>query len=377
MLSLTYDDQFDSARAALAEARAQAARAGSLPRDIEVQCLNGEGELLVATGRADSAIRVLQRAVELTPEAAAMQGLESRNDLAGALRAAGRTREATRVQQGILVQLDSSGYTDTDLYRPVLSFLASAMAELGEFRALDSIAGAYLRGLDATYGKGAADGRIATIYGLNKLRMGDIDSAALWLAAAVRDTSETSRLVTAAWLPPARMQLLLEQGKLAEARKAAASLARDTPTRRVTQAWLRACLRRAGGDPAGARVLLDSALAAESAAGKPAPYLVYALLTAAEWRLHDGDFHAADSLARVVIDAAGLDSLALVRSAHVGRAELVRARAAAAGGDSTAALGAARRAATALTNGFGAANRQTVAALGLRDSLEARLARSR
>jgi eukaryotic-like serine/threonine-protein kinase len=377
MLSLTYDDQFDSARAALAEARAQAARAGSLPRDIEVQCLNGEGELLVATGRADSAIRVLQRAVELTPEAAAMQGLESRNDLAGALRAAGRTREATRVQQGILVQLDSSGYTDTDLYRPVLSFLASAMAELGEFRALDSIAGAYLRGLDATYGKGAADGRIATIYGLNKLRMGDIDSAALWLGAAARDTSETSRLVTAAWLPPTRMQLLLEQGKLAEARKAAASLARDTPTRRVTQAWLRACLRRAEGDPAGARVLLDSALAAESAAGKPAPYLVYALLTAAEWRLHDGDFHAADSLAGVVIDAAGLDSLALVRSAHVGRAELVRARAAAAGGDSTAALGAARRAATALTNGFGAANRQTVGALGLRDSLEARLARSR
>ncbi len=377
MLSLTYDDQFDSARAALAEARAQAVRAGSLPREIEVQCLDGEGQLLVATGQADSAIRLLQLAVELTPEPAAMQGLESRNDLAAALRAAGRTREATRVQQSILVQLDSSGYTDTDLYRPVLSFLASAMAELGEFRALDSIAGAYLRGLDATYGKGAADGRIATIYGVNKLRMGDTDSAALWLAAAARDTSETSRLVTAGWLPPIRTQLLLEQGNLAEARKAAASLTRDTPTRRVTQAWLRARLRRAEGDRAGARAMLDSALAVESSAGKPAPYLVYALLTAAEWRLHDGDFPAADSLARVAIEAAGLDSLALIRSAHVGRAELVRARAAAAGGDSAAALAAARRAATALTNGFGSANRQTVAARGLCDSLEHQLARFR
>jgi hypothetical protein len=129
--------------------------------------------------------------------------------------------------------------------------------------------------------------------------------------------------------------------------------------------------------PAGARAMLDSALVAESAAGKPAPYVVYALLTAAEWRLYDGDFHEADSLARVVTDAAGLDSLALVRSAHVGRAELVRARAAAAGEDSAAAVGAARRAATALTNGFGPANQQTVEARALRDSLEELIARFR
>jgi eukaryotic-like serine/threonine-protein kinase len=377
MLSLIYDDQLDSARAALAEARAQQRRTGSLPREIEVECLNAEGQLLVATGRPDSAIHLLRRAVQLTPDPTALQSLESRNDLAGALRAAGRTREAARVQQDILFQMDSSGYAPTDIYPTVLGFLAAALAELGEFRALDSIAGAYIRGLEATYGGGAVVGRVAALYGITKLRKGDLDSAAAWLDAAVRDTSESARLVTGMWLPPARMQLLLEQGRLAEARKAVAALATDTPGRRIGAVWLRARLRRAEGDPTGARAMLDSALVAESAAGKPAPYLVYALLTAAEWRLHDGDFHAADSLARVVIDAAGLDSLALSRSAHVGRAELVRARAAAAGGDSAAAVAAARRAATALTNGFGPMNQFTMEARGLRDSLEEPLARAR
>jgi len=370
VLSLTYDDQLDSARAALAGARAQARRAGSLPREIEVQCLDAEGQFQVASGRPDSAIHLLRRAVELTPEPDAMQGLESRNDLASALRAAGRTREATRVQQGILFQLDSSGYTDTDIYPPVLAFLASALAELGEFRGLDSIAGAFIRGSQATYGRGAVDGRIAAIYGINKLRMGDIDSAAAWLAAAVRDTSQTARLVTAMWLPPAQTQLYLEQGRLADARRAAAALARDTPTRRITAAWLRARLRRAEGGAVGARVMLDSALVAEAAAAKPAPPLVYALLTAAEWRQHDGDVRGADSLAGLAIRAAGLDSLALSRSAHVGRAELVRARAAAARGDSAAAVQAARRAAAALANGFGRGHPLTLEAEVLRDSLE-------
>jgi len=370
VLSLTYDDQLDSARAALAGARAQARRAGSLPREIEVQCLDAEGQFQVASGRPDSAIHLLRRAVELTPEPDAMQGLESRNDLASALRAAGRTREATRVQQGILFQLDSSGYTDTDIYPPVLAFLASALAELGEFRGLDSIAGAFIRGSQATYGRGAVDGRIAAIYGINKLRMGDIDSAAAWLAAAVRDTSQTARLVTAMWLPPAETQLYLEQGRLADARRAAAALARDTPTRRITAAWLRARLRRAEGGAVGARVMLDSALVAEAAAAKPAPPLVYALLTAAEWRQQDGDVRGADSLAGLAIRAAGLDSLALSRSAHVGRAELVRARAAAARGDSAAAVQAARRAAAALANGFGRGHPLTLEAEVLRDSLE-------
>jgi hypothetical protein len=219
--------------------------------------------------------------------------------------------------------------------------------------------------MEATYGKGAAGGRAATLYGLTRLRMGDLDSAAAWLDAAVRDTSQIARLVTSAWLPSALTQLYIEQGRLGEARQAAATLPNDTPGRRITGAWLRACLRRAQGDSAGARAMLDSALVAVNAADKPAPNMVYALLTAAEWRDQRGDLRGADSLAALAISAAGLDSLAMSRSAHVGRAELLRARFAAAKGDQAAAVQAARRAQLALANGLGPAHPLTAEAKAL------------
>jgi tetratricopeptide (TPR) repeat protein len=368
VLSLADDGLLDSAQASLAAAREQMSRAGSVPLEIEIQCLDAQGQYLVAAGRPDSAILVLRRAVQLTPDPEMMQGLESRNDLAGALRSVGRTREATQVQREILAHLASSGYGNTEVYPTVLSFLGSALAELGEFRALESILGAYIGGLEATYGKGAVDGRTASLYGITKLRMGDTDSAAAWLEAAVRDTSQTSRLVTAAWLRPALTQLYIEQGRLADARRAAATLPRDTPTRRVTGAWLGARLRRASGDSAGGRAMLDSALVAEHAPERPAPYMIYALLTAAEWRREDGDLREADSVAALAIAAAGLDSLAMSRSAHVGRAELIQAGVAAAKGDNVAAIQAARRAQRALENGLGPHHPLTSEAEALIDS---------
>jgi hypothetical protein len=86
---------------------------------------------------------------------------------------------------------------------------------------------------------------------------------------------------------------------------------------------------------------------------------VYALLTAAEWRRDDGLGADADSLARIAAAAAALDSLAPRRSAHVGRAELIRAQVADAAGRGEAARETARRAWVALRSGFGASNRYT------------------
>jgi serine/threonine-protein kinase len=369
VLGLTFDDQLESARTALAEARAAAVRAGGLPRDIEASCLNSEGQYLVAAGLPDSAIRTLEKAVRLTGDSDAPMALESRNTLAAALRAAGRTREATGYLESILLELDSTGYVETDVYPTVFAFLAGALAELGEFRTLDSVAGIYVRRLESVHGTGAVPGQVATVYGFNKLRKGEIDSAAAWLAASARDTSETTRLANAMWLPPAKAQLLLEQGRLGEARQAVGGLATDTPARQVNVALLAARLRRAEGDTARAVVILDSALTANGATLKPAPRHVYALLTAAEWRLDAGDMAAADSLAGLAIAAATLDSLASSRSAHVGRAELVRGRVAAAASDAPAAAAAARRAVAALTNGFGPMHPLAVQASALRDSL--------
>jgi serine/threonine-protein kinase len=366
-LSLIYEEQFDSAQGVLTEARAELARAGPQAGDVDLHCLNAEGQLLAATGSPDSAITVLQKAVRLSGDNGPMT-LESMNNLATALRAAGQTREATRYQQRILLELDSTGYAETDIYPSVLSFLSGAMAELGEFRTFDSIAGIYIRRLEAVQGAGVIDGSASTIYGFNKLRMGQVDSASIWLAVAARDTGDAS-LANVGWLPPAVTQLLVEQGRIAEARREATKLPTGSPARRFTGVLLRARMRRAEGDAAGAWMALDSALRADVKPPKPTSHQVYGLLTAAEWRWSDRHPRQADSLAQLAIAAAALDSLTWTRSAHVGRANLIRARVAAEAGDSTSALREVSRAAVALANGFGPDHRLTREAQALRDSL--------
>jgi eukaryotic-like serine/threonine-protein kinase len=367
-LGLIYDEQYDSAQAVLVEARREWARAPARAPEVDVQCLNSEAQFLAATGAPDSAIVLLRKALELARDNRALM-LESLNNIATALRAAGQTREATRYQQQILLELDSTGYAETDIYAAVLSFLAGAMAELGEFRAFDSTAGIYVRRLEGVFGAGAIDGGVATIYGLNKLRMGDLDSAAAWLDVAARDTATSARLANVGWLPPARTQLLVEQGRIADARRAATRLPTDSPGRRFTGVLLRARMRRAEGDATGAQAALDSALRADVRPPKPASYLVYGLLTAAEWRWADGHARPADSLARLAISATALDSLTWSRSGHVGRAELLRARIAA-GSDPGGAARLAGRAATALANAFGPTHRMTREARALEDSLK-------
>jgi serine/threonine-protein kinase len=366
-LSYIFDEQFDSARAVLGQARAERARVTSGSRDIDVQCLNSEGQLLAATGFPDSAVGLLRQAVALSGTSGP-QTLSSLNNLAVALRAAGETREATRQQQRILLELDSTGYAETDIYPAVLAFLSGAMAELGEFRAFDSIAHTYVRRLEAVHGVGVIDAQVATLYGVNKLRRGDLDSAAVWLGTAARDTAAID-LVRVGWLPPAMTQLFVEQGRIAEARQAATTLPSDSPARRFTGVFLRARIRRAGGDAAGAWTALDSALRADVKLPKPASYLVYGILTAADWQRAAGHGRAADSLARLAIAATAVDPLAASRSAHVGRAELIRARVAAAAGDRGGALQAAGRAVPALANGYGPDYPLTREARALRDSL--------
>ncbi len=367
-LSYIFDEQFDSARTVLRQARAEWTPVGPRSRDVDVQCLNSEGQLLAATGFPDSAVGLLRKAVELSGPNGP-QTLSSLNTLAIALRAAGRTREATRYQQRILLELDSTGYAETDIYPSVLSFLMAAMGELGEFRAFDSIAHTYVGRLEAVHGAGVVGAEVATLYGINKLRRGDLDSAAAWLSAAAQDTGAAATIGQTGWLPPAMTQLLVDQGRIAEARQWATRLPIDSRNRRLTGVLLRARIRRAEGDAAGAWTSLDSALRDNVTLPKPAPYMVYAILTGAEWQSAGGHGREADSLAQLAIVATAVDSLALSRSAHVGQAELIRARVAAAAGDRAGALRAAARAAPALANGYGPEYRLAREAWALRDSL--------
>ena len=217
-------------------------------------------------------------------------------------------------------------------------------------------------------GAGGEGSTLAFLHGWGKLRLGQLDSADLWIGRAMRDTTQGAGGI--AWyLPPALTQLRLEQHRLDEAKEAFGALPSGTYGRRVNAAWLGAWIRREERDPLASRALEDSLRAISADGLRPA--LALPLLTAAEWRLEDGDAAAADSLAALARTAAAVDSLALTRSGWVGRAEMIRARARLAVGDTAGAREAAARALPALENAFGPASVRAARARAMRDSLAA------
>lgn len=373
--SFAYDDVFDSAHAELTTARGAMARAGTVPEEVKLLCLTAEGELMVEEGNPDSAIALLTIAAERAEADTAVGGLlassrmQLHNDLAQALRAGGRTREANRYQRAIVAELDSAGYADTDILPNVLSFLISSYGELGELAAAESTVVGVVRQQEAIHGAGHPGTMMAFFLGLSHLRLGNLDSADTWLGRVARDTTEGAGAL-AAWYVTALTQLRLDQHRVSDARRSLPTVPRDGHTREATAATLDARVLWEQHDSAGASRSLEANLRRLFGTGpKPPPDLVIPLITAGEWRLAENDGRAADSLARLAISGAAVDSLALSRSGLVGRAELLRAKALEAEGDSLGARAAAHRAVVALTNGMGPTNRRTIEAKALSEAL--------
>jgi hypothetical protein len=217
----------------------------------------------------------------------------------------------------------------------------------------------FVREAEAIHGAGHLDAALAFEQGLSRLRMGDLDSAEVWLNRAVHDSTQQNTGIPM-WAPAAMTQLRLDQGRVADARREIVHLPAGTHARRVTAAFLAARLRWQEGDSVAALTMLEDSIRTLSGSGPALPDdLAQPLTTAADWRLATGNPRAADSLAALARSAAAIDSLALTRSGLLGRAELVRARALRAEGNDTGAREAASRALVALTNGFGADNRWT------------------
>jgi hypothetical protein len=210
---------------------------------------------------------------------------------------------------------------------------------------------------------------LAFLYARAKLRLGQIDSADLWLTRAMRDTTQGAGQF-ANFLASTLTELRLEQSRLSEARVLAATLPAVRRGQRTTTAMLRARVQRADGDPRGASAFLEREIGTVWNDGQQRLTLfALPLITAGEWRLASGDAHGADSLAVLARTAAAVDSLALTRSALTGRAELLRAQALRAGGHAADARQVAARAVTALGNGYGPNHRWTRVARALADSL--------
>jgi len=285
------------------------------------------------------------------------------------LRLSGRTREAVPYFQRILADLEAMGYADSETFPNVVNFLATSLVDLGEFAALDSTLRRYIREREAAHGEGRVPTLLAFLYGRSQLRLGAIDSADVWIARAMRDTTQGAGQFDS-FLAAALTELRLDQSRLAEARAAAARLPTDRRGQRATTAMLRGRLRRAEADVRGASALVERELATLLGDGQPGLTLfALPLVTAGEWRLADGDAPGADSLARLARTAAAIDSVALRQSALAGRAELLMARALRARGQVSEAREAATRATTAVMNGYGAGNPWTRAARVLADSL--------
>lgn len=374
--SFAYDEMLDSARTDLAEAMASLKRVGGGPDEVAILCLQARGQLLVAENRPDAAVPLLVRAVarSSTPVEPRDFRLSVLNDLAQAMRAAGRTRQGARYQRQIVLQLDSAGFGLTRILPDAASFLTSSLSELGELVAVDSVVVPLIREYEAAYGQGQASTVLAFLHGQNELRKDELDSAEVWIGRAIRDTTPQMGGIVD-WAPAAIVQLRLEQGRMAEARAEMHRVPRDSGSRRAVAVLLAAELRWKEGEAAAALTELEDSLRLLSRpGGAPRPTLALPLVVAAEWRLAHGDAQGADSLAAAGIAAAAIDTLALSRSAWAGRGELVRARARRALHDTAGARTLARRALTALTNGAGPDSPWTLQARALVDSLRSDVA---
>jgi serine/threonine-protein kinase len=373
--TLAYAQLFDSANASLAEARQNLALPGVFDPEVNMWCDEAQTLNLLWQGKIDSALPLATRTFDFVMDPNRPVPFDEsyqrslRTTLATALRGAGRTREALPYLRQLYAELDTSGLIDTELGAVGLSHITSALFELGEFSGVDSVVRGHLRTLEER-GSKTIDRELTFLRGLSFLRLGELDSADVWLDRAVHDSAPDRETGAGVWGPPAMAQLRLEQGRLAEAKAIMATLPTGTHTRLSTAAWLRARLRWAERDTVGATRMLDSTLKELSAPGPRQPAdMGLPLITLAGFHLAIGDVTGADSLLQAGIKASAVDSLTFFRSGIVGRGELVRARILRQRGDLAGSRAAAERARVALGVGYGSQRRFTLEAAALRDSL--------
>ncbi len=369
--SFWYDDATDSVMAELRQARAALATVGHTADPIlRSVCLEAEGKALLTGGNGDSAVTLLRQAVALLDsESGEAHRLPMLLALSEVLRLAGRYREASAAQLEHLNALEQAGYGNTEGLPNMAAFVDRTLSDMGEYRVADSILGALIRKREAVAGAGRAPQLLAFLHGQGQMRLGAIDSADVWITRATRGPYPEGGTMSN-WLPSVLAQIRVGQGRISEARAAAAGLPGGLRGRRANAALVNALVEHASGRKAVASARLEHELAALYAESPITQSLfTMPLVTAGEWRLATGDARGADSLGMLAWRAAALDSLAPTRSALAGRSDLLRAKALLAIGDSSGAKASTERAVIALGNGYGANNRWTIEARALRVTL--------
>jgi tetratricopeptide (TPR) repeat protein len=369
--------QTDSAIARLATGRR---RLEAVPRPTvgtQVACLRPAAEIALVQERFDSAVALLARAavmLDSTGAGGTLRYFSIESARADYLRAAGRVREAIDLGRSTKEGLDALGLGGSTLATIANSNLVTILSQAGERQEALAISREVLEQLRQADPNAGAHPVIGFNHATELFLSGAADSARSWyeaVAASAREKSLTE-VERRALMGVARTSARL--GDVATARRAFGRMLglahRQGRAVERESLFVAASIAVAEGDTQRAsrgfeQVLrYDGFFDGDRTRRSRAP-----LLDLTRIALGQGSAGTALELALALRRLDLVDSLAAVRSADVGQADLLVARAYHALGRPDSALAYARAGATALTAGLGAASPPAREAVGLLASL--------
>ncbi len=362
------------------EARSLLNRTDSVVRatrdpEAEALCLQIRGELEHEAGNADSSLVAIRRAIAIEDSLGQtndMFYLSLLGSFAGALEAQDHFREAQPVYQRALTGMDSSGRGGM-MSRVILQHnLALTLIRLGETGEAETVLHDVLRRAARGNPNGEASTQPLIHYAETALFQGHADSAlkyfALLVAQAVRDTNLYWEGRGTYGLARAQARL----GRLTEARRSLARFqqiragyphVQDTDDVIPDVLTLQGLLACAKGDTATAYERFTQSLRLNGYyEGKRHRRLRPVVILAAETGIARGRVDEALALTRDARETATVDSLADTRSAYVGEARLIEARALLAKGDTSAARATLEQSLLGLRAGAGPEHFRTLEA---------------
>jgi tetratricopeptide (TPR) repeat protein len=372
---LTLMAQSDSALALVAAGRRYLAQVASPERGTLNDCDFVEAQARLATGEADAAVALLAgiaRRFERAGDTTTSDYRNALNDVAGALTRAERYREALDIFRR-LARSAHEGSASGPETLSIFIYNATAIYDvLGEYRGARDFLAAEIRAAERD-DAGSLQPMTYYDYATMLDRVGEADSALAWFARALADPQIDSARIFGARLASSRLANGLGQPALAAQHRAAAMRVPErllSPGPRAALAIERIRTAAHTGASPAAMTTISRELAALGyrPEGKTRSW-TGVLAEAVRTLLEHGRVEEARPYLEHLLALGRRDSLAAGRSAIVGSALLLGARAAVVEGDASKARDLAERAAAPLAFGLGDGHHDTRAARALRDSL--------
>ena len=378
-MTRAFDGDVAMARQHIEQAERALAQVVVPPLAVQIRCLHARSNLARRTGQVDSALGYARAAVRLS-EAAGDSGSYRHqavlNELSGALGTAGRFREALAANRRSIALLERTGHGSTGTMTVELYNEAVFLNALGEKAEADARLARAIRLAAAMEVDGRVPTYMASLAGELAGELGRPDSAVASLQRARSIARGHRDRAGEAQALGNLVEVLIAQGRLAEARRHEDALRALLPgSRRDALTVLDARLALAQGEWGEGSALLAGYLARPGNPRRNAPLHLPGLITlAADAALHDGRPAVADSLAAEGLRVAARQGHDASRSAVVGDALVVRARARLAQGDVAAARALLASALAPLASGYGPDHARVRESRALADSLGARVA---